>query len=196
MSIPERLYNIAKGHLDKAIERWEDIDASARQEIDAVTMSQSSSSSMSAWDRAVGKINASNAARELDPPSQQFDPRRNVTEDDVNALEQSMGRNQGRAGSYASAQQPYSAQLQQPVSVSNQTLISAYSVLGVPPNADFLTVRTAYQQLKERASPDRFPAGSQEQKAAQDIQGRIDAAFMLLTNALAPDSARFDRLEL
>jgi DnaJ-domain-containing protein 1 len=82
-------------------------------------------------------------------------------------------------------------------SASPNALEAAYKVLGVPPGGDILAVQKAYQELKLRANPARFTAGSPEQKTAQDIDRRLNTAYMVLANVLAPASDdRFDRLEI
>lgn len=187
MPLPDRIYNLAKGHLDKALERWEEIDTKAQQEIDSVLMNSSGSDTPSAWDRALAKINASNAAKELEPAGGQIDMRPPIGDADLEAFKQELIKR----GEYAD--KPPIATQATPTEMN--TVAGAYKVLGVAPGSDWAIVRDTYQKLKERAAPERFPEGSAEQSAARDIQRRIDAAFMILTNSLAPSSERFDRLE-
>lgn len=191
MSIPDRIYNLAKGHLDKMRQRWDEIDAAAQQEIDSVVASSRDTNSLSAWDRAAGKINSANAARELMPAASRIDETPQDADQQLDALEQSVSRRSG-IGSAPSAyrQTPGNGERQQ------QALSGAYKVLGLAPGADWMTIRETYQKLKERAAPERFPDASLEQNMAKDIQRRLDGAFMILTDALSPESARFDRLEL
>jgi hypothetical protein len=172
MSIPGRIYNVAKAHLDKALQRWDEIDERARQELDAITPRASTTGDSSAWERAAAKIAAARAAQELSasssypeitqerearPPVDQLAPSSNVPQADA--------------------------------------LRAAYSIIGVAAGADWLTVQQAYSTLRDRAAPERFPAGSPEQVSAQAIRKRIDSAYVLLQNALCPSGDRFDRLE-
>jgi hypothetical protein len=189
MPIPDRLYNLAKGHLDTLLERWEEIDTHAKQQIDSVLMNSSDTNNMSAWDRAMGKINSANAAKELEPASSQIDLNQpTANQNDVEAL---------KAQLIARGEYPDKPQIaMQATPVEQNTVVDAYKILGVPVGTDYLTIKSTYQQLKERAAPERFPENSAERAAAQDIQQRIDKAFMILTNSLSPGSARFDRLEL
>jgi DnaJ-domain-containing protein 1 len=187
MSIPERIYNLAKGHLDKALQRWDEIDSRAQQELDSYMANQGDTNNMSAWDRAVGKINSAGAEKELRSAADRMDDTPPPVS--LDALESSIAAERA-ATSSGSRNQPVSA------ARMPQTLIAAYKVLGVDAGADWLTVQKAYQELRERAAPDRFPAGSKEQEAAKNIQKRIESAYMMLSSALAPATDRFDRLEL
>ena len=71
-----------------------------------------------------------------------------------------------------------------------------YRILGLEDGADFSAVEAAYAKLAARCAPDRFPAGTEEQKAAQEIFDRVDAAYNALRDALDPTAGRFDKLEL
>jgi curved DNA-binding protein CbpA len=62
--------------------------------------------------------------------------------------------------------------------------------------ADLDAIETAYAGLAKRCAPDRFPVGSDEQKAAQEIFSRVEAAYNALKDALDPTAGRFDKLEL
>ncbi len=68
MSMPERAIGIAKGYLDRVLSRWEDMDASAQQELEEATKSPA----LTAWERAQSKIDAAHAQRigELAPDQQ------------------------------------------------------------------------------------------------------------------------------
>jgi DnaJ-domain-containing protein 1 len=188
MSIPDRLYNIAKAHLDLAVERWGEIDQRAQQELDNFMASHTDNNNVSAWDRAVNKISAGAAEKELRSPADQMEDSPMRPEPSLDALEASLAAQ--RTSAPAPAPGTASANPQTP------TLLAAYKVLGVEPGSDYLTVQKAYNDLRERASPDRFPAGSKEQEAARNIQKRIESAHMMLSNILSPKSDRFDRLEL
>jgi hypothetical protein len=188
MSIPDRLYNIAKGHLDRAVDRWGEIDAKAQQELDSFLAGRGGdTNNLSAWDRAVGKIGAASGEKELRSPADRMDDTPSGPEPSLDDLEASIAQKQQGASPSGASPAPLPA---------SQTLLAAYKVLGVEPGSDYLTVRKAYRDLRERAAPDRFPEGSKEQEAALSIQRRIESAHMMLSNTLAPNSDRFDRLEL
>ena len=168
MGLTDRVYNIAKSYLEKASQRWEQIDPTAQQELDQYT----DRSNMSAWDRAQAKIAAGDARRELRPAG--LDPPSPAAPPPVQAPQttQPMAGNQ-----------------------SQSAIAAAYQILGVPPGSKIETVRDAYQKLVARAAPDRFPAGSAEQEQAQRIERRASAAYMMLADTLSPADDRFDRLE-
>jgi len=171
MGLTDRVYNIAKGYLDKASQRWEQLDSNAQKELDQYT----DNSNTSAWDRAQAKIAALDAQRELKstaetPPAAPVAPI------------------QPKVSSVA-GQQPTGSQ-------SQSTIAAAYQILGIPAGSNIEAVRDAYQKLTARAAPDRFPAGSKEQAEAQRIERRACAAYMMLADALSPADDRFDRLEI
>lgn len=172
MGIPDRLYKIAKAHLDQTLSRWEQIDSNAQKELDEAVESPA----LSAWERAQAKINSAQAARELNPPSQGTAP-----------LSEALAPAQPLGDATAPPR------LARP---SNTMVQAAYTILGVPQGSSFETVRQAYLKLKERAAPDRFEAGSPDQIKAREIERRVNAAYMLLMDDLAPSEDRFDRLEL
>jgi hypothetical protein len=172
MGIADRLYNIAKGHLDRARETWDQIDSAAQRELDEYT----GRADMSAFDRAQAKIAALDAQRNVAqpvnlPPSQR--PLRQAPPAPVESAPQQTASGRPLA-----------------------TIQAAYQIIGVPPGSDFETVCNAYQQLIDRAQPNRFPEGSAEQAEAQRIERRIKAAYMMLADELSPADDRFDRLEL
>lgn len=177
MGLPDRLYRIAKAHLDQALDRWEQIDTNAQRELDETVQSPA----LSAFERAQAKINAAQAARELPPAKPQ--PEQVPLAERLPATP---------SPNYSEA--PQTTRL--PDRPSNTMVQAAYTILGVPQGSDFETVRQAYIKLKERAAPDRFPAGSPDQIKAREIERRINAAYMLLMDSLAPSEDRFDRLEL
>lgn len=171
---------MAKSHLDQALSRWEEMDASAQQELDQAVQSPA----LSAWERAQAKINAAQAARELNPPAQPLPPQP-MAQDTVPLAESVPPPITGAVAADRVGPRPSGTMIQ-----------AAYTILGVPQGSDFETVRQAYMKLKERAAPERFPAGSADQVKAQEIERRVNAAYMMLMDALAPAENRFDRLEL
>jgi len=73
---------------------------------------------------------------------------------------------------------------------------TAYKILGIPPGADFLTVQTAANKLRDRCAVSRFPDGSQAQDEARVILQKVEEAYQVLQNALDPGAGRFEKLEL
>jgi hypothetical protein len=186
MGIPDRIYRIAKSHLDQALDRWEQIDSSAQKELDEAVQSPA----LSAFERAQAKINSAQAARGLrKPAAQEFTPLPPPGPPGTVPLAE---RLPALPSSPSSTETPIARMSPRP---SNTMVDAAYQIIGVPAGSSFETVRQSYQKLKERASPDRFPAGSPDQVKARDIERRINAAYMTLMDALAPSEDRFDRLE-
>ncbi|MEA2553990.1 MAG: hypothetical protein QOJ65_2166 [Fimbriimonadaceae bacterium] len=72
----------------------------------------------------------------------------------------------------------------------------ARQVLGVEENADFETIRHAFEKLCKRSDPQRFPIDSEEAKQASDIQKRIYWAYNLLTENVDEIEMRFRSLEI
>ncbi len=70
-----------------------------------------------------------------------------------------------------------------------------YRLLGVQSGDDFIVVQAAYSRLYSRSEPSRFPAGSDEERQARDIQARLEASYKILREAIDPTSRRFDLLE-
>lgn len=71
-----------------------------------------------------------------------------------------------------------------------------YKVLGLEDGADYASVQSSYNKLAARCDPTRFPAGSDDQKMAEGIRKRVDAAYEALRDALDSTAGRFDKLEL
>ena len=72
----------------------------------------------------------------------------------------------------------------------------ALAVLGVPNDADFGAIRTAYERLNRRSDPANFPRGSQEATQAGEIQGRVQAAYRILADQADATEVRFKSLEI
>jgi hypothetical protein len=158
MSIPDRFIHIAKGWVDKATQRWDELDAQAQQELD----SRANQPTPPAWDRAKAKIDA--------------------------------GLARAAANNAATPQTTPIAPIQSPAAAT--TVDAAYRVLGLAPGSDYPSVQATYRKLIARVDPAKFAEGTPDQTKARDIERRINAAYMTLTDALAPTDDRFDRLEL
>ena len=70
-----------------------------------------------------------------------------------------------------------------------------YRLLSLEPGADFGSVQAAYNRLSARCDPSRFPAGSAEERQAQQIRERLDTSYKQLRDVLDTTATRFDRLE-
>ncbi len=93
----------------------------------------------------------------------------------------------------APSPQPRSAA---PATAPASALAKAYRVLGLPDGADLSDVEAAHSALAARCAPDRFVDGSDEQRTAEEILARVEAAYDELRDALDPTAGRFDKLEL
>jgi len=72
----------------------------------------------------------------------------------------------------------------------------ACAVLGVPKDADFGVIRTAYERLNRRSDPNNFPSGSQEATQAGQIQRRVQDAYRILADQADATEVRFKSLEI
>ncbi len=72
----------------------------------------------------------------------------------------------------------------------------ARKVLGVTAVADFAEIKKAFDRLYSRSDPSKFPAGSSEATQAFEIQGRVQKAYAILTDAMDPTEKRFKSLEI
>jgi len=175
MSVPDRIYQMAKAYLDAARGRLDEIDSRAQSELEkALSPGGSARSSVDGiysnmddpMSRAEAKI--ANARGEAAARSQLQPQRYNFSTADpsVNA-----------------GPDPDPVQ-------------TAYRVIGVPIGSDMTTINAAVQKLRERAAPERFPEGSVEREDATRIQARVDNAYAVLEETLGVQKNRFDRLEL
>ncbi len=72
----------------------------------------------------------------------------------------------------------------------------ARRVLGVTKDADFDTLRKAFERLNKRSDPAKFPDGSPEQMQAAEIQKRVHWAYRFLTDDISITEKRFRSLEI
>jgi hypothetical protein len=198
MGIPDRVYQLARGYLDRAVSRWDELDSQAKNELDQSIEKirpggsneepseiVSSIGASSAWDRAQAKIQQTKVSNDLSAKQKQpaLPPQSSVQADEcLDALGKTSA-----SGSNATAL---------PGGPTASAIDGAYKMLGLASGADILSVQRAYEKLKERAAPERFAEGSAERQKATQIERRASAAYMLLSDLLAPANDRFDRLEL
>jgi hypothetical protein len=72
----------------------------------------------------------------------------------------------------------------------------ARKILAVDDKATFDQIQEAYNRLTERSSPEKFPAGSEEQSQAVRIQRKIHRAYKLLSEEFSLTERRFKSLEI
>jgi len=72
----------------------------------------------------------------------------------------------------------------------------ARRILGVKDDADFDTVRKAYERLRKRSDPTNFPEGTDERKTAQELFQRIELAYRILSADFTAIDKRFKNLEI
>lgn len=196
MSIPTRLYRIAKYKLGEIKERLDQLDEEqARAEEQRMRQAQARTDARRELDDAMASPLPTSApptsvGPDLSPsrsdpsaiPAQPPLPRR--TPEEIARGSRPLPQN---APPPASAPQAGTSQA--------DSLAYHYRLLGVEPGADFVAVQAAYNKLAARSDPSRFPAGSQEEQEAQGIRKRLDASFETLRDALDPTARRFDLIE-
>jgi hypothetical protein len=165
--IPGRIYKVAKSYLEAAKGRLEQIDSAAQAELS----------------RALGRdFDNPYVSTASDDPMERA--RAKIAASRASAAVQ--GSSSAQSGTIAPTPQAAVDPVQ-----------TAYRVLGVPIGSDYAAVRTAVDKLRGRCSPDKFPAGSQEQTDAQTILARVEEAHQLLRRALASNTEeRFNKLEI
>ena len=172
MSIPERLYRLAKGKMGEIREMFDGQDA----ELDPELLAR------------VQRAQARKSAREeLDDAMEISSAPQGRSASTLRSPGEIRG---GVAGAAPPARGSGSAQAaQDPLAVH-------YQLLGLEPGADYATVQAVYEKLLSRCKPERFAAGSPEAVEAHDIQNRLEATYKVLREALDPTARRFDMLEI
>lgn len=72
----------------------------------------------------------------------------------------------------------------------------ACGILGVDKDADFETIKKAFDRLNKRSNPSNFPAGSDEAINASRIQVRVHWAYRTLSEDKPGTERRFKSLEI
>lgn len=170
-----RAYQVAKGYLDAARGRLEEIDAQAQDEL---------------------RQSLPRESRVANGGAQQAAPARTSPDDPFLRAQAKIAAAQARVAAQRQEQERQ-ASVNAPPPLPPDPIMTAYKIIGVPADSDYPTVRAAVDQLRARCAPARFPDGSSEQAEARVILQRVEEAFQVLQNAL-PDQAgsRFDKLEL
>jgi hypothetical protein len=176
VSIPNRIYRIAKSYLNQARERIETLDAElAEQELHA------------------------------DPGDRPDGPRETNRGGGGGGGDYLAGRNDTspeammrRAEQRIRAARSESLAREETVAAPKTApdpQAADYRVLGVHEGADWSTVQAAYEKLARRCDPRRFPENSEEQRDAERILERVNVAYESLRKRLDPMESRFGKLE-
>jgi len=177
MSIPERLYRLARGKIGEIKDMF---DGSEDEEIDPELLAR------------VQRAQARKSART------ELEDAMNV---DGNAPYRSpISAAPARAAAAPRTPEQIRGGSSTPVNTSPdpalEQLAPHYRLLGLEPGTDFATVQAVYEKLLSRCSPDRFTPGSPEALEAQDIEHKLQATYKVLREALDPTARRFDMLEI
>jgi hypothetical protein len=178
MSIPERLYNLARGKIGEIRDMWDNRDADADIDPELLARVQRAQARKSAREELSDALDGTSPPQS--PPQLAVPPVRPAA---VRSPEQIRG---GATPSSGSAQ----------VAPVVDPLSAHYRLLGLEPGTDFATVQAVYEKLSSRCRPDRFPPGSAEATEAQDIENRLESTYKVLREALDPTARRFDMLEI
>ena len=182
MSIPERLYHLAKGKIGEIREIFDNQNSDADLDPELLARIQRAQSRKSARQELQDTIDGEPS------PDRQMSfsapaPRSTST---LRSAEEIRGAG---AGSTASASTGAPTTTADP-------LAAHFRMLGLEPGSDYAMVQAVYEKLSNRCKPDRFSPGSPEAVEAHDIQTRLDATYKVLREALDPTARRFDMLEL
>ncbi|HSV74996.1 MAG TPA: hypothetical protein VLH79_14645 [Chthonomonadales bacterium] len=171
MGLSRRLRNIALSQINAIKERLDRIDAEAEEE-------------------ELGRRLRGDARRELNQTMEREQRLRSPDEIAGRAVQHAGPRS--AAGADAAAQTP----APRSEAMAGSPLAKHYRVLGLTDGEDLAAVEGAYARLSARCAPERFAAGSDEEAAAREILGRVDAAYNAIREALDPTAGRFDKLEI
>lgn len=177
MSIPERLYRLARGKIGEIREMF-DGDEDAEIDPELLAKIQRAQARKSAKDELEDAMTVDGGSRYQSPiavpPARAGTVRR--TPEEI------------RGGS--------SASMNTSTNPNADPLAPHYRLLGLEPGTDYATVQAVYEKLLSRCSPDKFTAGSPEALEAQDIERKLQATYKVLREALDPTARRFDLLEI
>ena len=209
MSIPERIYKIAKYKLNDFKDRLDQLDAETQKDWESerkYDRKQARSEAGRELEEAMSNPTPTTTARTPtgkpapDIPSIPAQAPRPRTPEEIargsrgggysSPSNYSSGTTANTSASQGTTQQGTTAN-----SASNDPLTYHYRLMGVEPGADFSLVMTAYNKLAARCDPSRFPAGSQDEQQARELRSRLDESYKVLRDSLDPTARRFDLLE-
>jgi hypothetical protein len=177
VSIPNRIYRIAKSYLNQARDRIEALDTElAEKELQGPA------------DTPPPAGAPSGAPPRHDTSAEGMIRR---AEDRIAAARREHAAREEMARSRPSASPGPAV----PAAADAAAATADYRILGVPESADWPAVQSAYEKLARRCDPRRFPEGSSEQQDAQRILDRVNAAYESLRKRLDPTESRFGKLE-
>jgi hypothetical protein len=183
MSIPERLYHLARGKIGEIRDMFDrqDTDADLDPELlERIRSAQARKSARRELENALdGEPGPQGPSTFTAPPTRAQSALR--TPEQIRTVEISGGAASSAATAAGAATDPLAAH---------------YLLLGLEPGTDYATVQAVYEKLLARCRPDRFPEGSPERREAQDIEDRLEATYKVLHEALDPTARRFDMLEI
>jgi hypothetical protein len=177
LSIPNRIWNIGKAHLNQIRDRID--DALAEKELDLSASDpglpdREDSSPDAMMQRAQARIDA--ARRELE-------------------ARQRLGN--GEAGNAPPSPVPSPSSRQETkTDLASDPNAADYKVFGLPVGSDLAAVVVKYEELINRCDPRRFPEGSEEQITAKAILAKVNTSYDALRKRLDPTANRFGKLEL
>ncbi len=198
MSIPDRIFRISKAYLNQVRDR---IDAEltereqAQQELENATgigTAPPASSSTSRGGSASVRDDVTNAEEMMRRAEERIAAARRELE---------VRNSLNRAGETATVSSTSPSTTTSTSAAATAAAVETpeakdYRVLGVPLDSDLATVQNAFEKLSRRCDPRRFPEGSAEQKDAERILVRVNAAYESLRKRLDPTENRFGKLEL
>lgn len=185
MSIPERLYRLAKGKIGEIRELFDQDEEDAELDPEVIARRQRAQARKSARrevDDALDPYIPPAAAATSPSPPRAAQP--------IRTPEEIM------RGARSNTSPTYTAPAAAPQSVEADPLAPHYRLLGLEPGTDLATVQAVYEKLEARCKPDLFPADSADAVKMQEIRTDLEAAYKALRQALDPTARRFDMLEL
>ena len=182
MSIPDRLFRLAKGkvgELKDYIGHIGENEELSPEEEERLLKSQAHKRAKGELEEA---ISSPTPPTRLAPSPQLSSQTRRRTPEEI-------------AGSGITYQSSKPVSTSAVVSTSDP-LDEHFRLLGLPSGSDFATVQATYEKLEERCKPDRFPSGTPESKELDEIRTRLETSFNALRKALDPTARRFDLIEI
>lgn len=191
MSIPDRLYRIAKGHIDKFQDYFDPDDLAYEREQALIEKGRR----LEARRDARQELNdpyttATSAPTKRIESSPTINPLRSP-QDIVSGTNRSSSVDTG-----TSARSMQTSSTTTLIDSAHDPLTPHYRMLGMEPGSDYAQVQLVYEKLAERCRPDRFPAGSEAAKEVTELRQRLEESYKALQSVLDPTTRRFDMLEI
>jgi len=191
MSIPDRVYRIAKHKLGEMKDWFDKVDDEEDQDTDSQRRRDARTDARRELNDALAPTN--NAATTTPTPGASSIIRPTGQPTGVRPTSAIPVASPRATGSVPpSGRAP---QTTQTVSPEPDPLDYHYRLLSLEPGADLTAVQLAYNRLSARCDPSKFPAGSAEERQAIQIRERLDASYKELRTVLDTTATRFGRLE-